>query len=167
MIQKKICMLGYFAVGKTSLVQRFVKSIFSDKYLTTVGVKIDKKTVSVNGQEVNLMLWDISGEDEFQKVKASYLRGTSGYLIVVDATRKETLNRAVEIQSKTQEITGKIPFMMIINKMDLTEELELDYSKIEELEKNGFNFIYTSAKTGDKVEDAFITLASQMTKDIL
>ena len=81
MIQKKVCLLGGFAVGKTSLVSRFVTSIFSEKYLTTVGVKVDKKLVSVNGQDVTLMLWDIYGEDEFQTVQPSYLRGASGYLV--------------------------------------------------------------------------------------
>ncbi len=75
MIQKKICMLGSFAVGKTSLVRRFVESIYSDAYHTTVGVKIDKKTVQQNGTEVSLLLWDLYGEDEFQKMRWSYLRG--------------------------------------------------------------------------------------------
>ena len=69
-------MLGGFAVGKTSLVSRFVRSIFSDKYLTTVGVKIDKKTMKAGDREVTLVLWDINGQDEFQDVKESYLRGT-------------------------------------------------------------------------------------------
>ena len=80
MIQKKICMIGASGVGKTSLVAKFVHSMFSDKYLTTVGVKIDKKTVSVDGAEVMLMIWDLAGDDDFQRLQTSYLRGTSGYL---------------------------------------------------------------------------------------
>ena len=84
MIQKKICMLGAYAVGKTSLVGRFVRSMFSEKYQTTVGVKIDQKTVNVGDQQVNMMLWDLHGEDEAQKVRLSYLRGASGYILVVD-----------------------------------------------------------------------------------
>ena len=98
MIQKKICMLGGFSVGKTSLVARFVHSIFSEKYLTTVGVKIDKKVVKVRDEDVNLMLWDIYGEDEFQKIRMSYLKGSSGYLLVVDVTRKSTLDMACKVQ---------------------------------------------------------------------
>ena len=78
MIQKKVCMLGAFAVGKTSLVKRFVDSMFSEKYQTTVGVKIDRKRIQLDEQEVNLVLWDIHGEDELQKVRLSYVRGTSG-----------------------------------------------------------------------------------------
>ena len=88
MIQKKICLLGGFGVGKTSLVSRFVHSIFSDKYLTTVGVKIDKKRVDLGSQQVDLVIWDIYGEDDFQKVRMSYLRGASGYLLVADGTRR-------------------------------------------------------------------------------
>ena len=84
MLQKKICMVGSFATGKTSLVAKFVYSIFSENYQTTVGVKIDKKTVNIQNKELNFILWDLYGEDEFQKVRLSYLRGSSGYLLIVD-----------------------------------------------------------------------------------
>ena len=90
---KKVCMLGAYAVGKTSLVRRFVHSMFTDKYLTTVGVKIDKRQVQHNGKEVTLLLWDLYGEDEFQRVQTSYLRGSSGLLIVADGTRLSTLDK--------------------------------------------------------------------------
>ena len=77
-LQKKLCMLGGFAVGKTSLVKRFVHSVFSDTYLTTVGVKIDKKTVELAGKTVNLILWDLSGEDDLASLRMTYLRGAAG-----------------------------------------------------------------------------------------
>jgi len=98
MIQKKVCMVGTSGVGKTSLVAKFVHSMFSDKYLTTVGVKIDKKTVAVDGNEVMLMIWDLAGDDDYQRLQTSYLRGTSGYLLVADGTRQITLDQAIEIQ---------------------------------------------------------------------
>ena len=88
MIQKKVCMIGASGVGKTSLVAKFVHSIFSEKYLTTVGVKIDKKTVKVGDDDVMLMLWDLAGDDDFQRLQTSYLRGTSGFLLVADGTRR-------------------------------------------------------------------------------
>ena len=91
MLQKKICLLGAFGVGKTSLTRRYVSSIFSDQYLTTVGVKIDKKALSVGANEVNLLIWDIAGEDDINAVRTSYLRGAAGYLLVVDVTRAQTL----------------------------------------------------------------------------
>ena len=80
MLQKKVCMVGAFATGKTSLVARFVKGIYSDKYQTTVGVKIDKKRVETSDETINMMLWDIHGEDEFQMVRMSYLRGAAAYI---------------------------------------------------------------------------------------
>ena len=82
MIQKKVCMIGSFAVGKTSLVAQFVHSIYREQYLTTVGVKIDKKLVRVGDADVSLILWDLHGEDEFQKIRTAYLRGSSGFIFV-------------------------------------------------------------------------------------
>ena len=109
MIQKKVCMIGTAGVGKTSLVAKFVHSMFSDKYLTTVGVKIDKKTVSVDGSEVMLIIWDLAGDDDYQRLQTSYLRGTGGYLLVADGTRRVTLDQVVEIQGRVAEAIGVSP----------------------------------------------------------
>ena len=87
MLKKKICMVGQFGVGKTSLVRRFVHSIFDDRYLTTIGVKIDRKDVSIDGQALTLMLWDMAGEDDLAELNVSHLRGASGYILVADGCR--------------------------------------------------------------------------------
>ena len=162
MIQKKMCMLGAFAVGKTSLVAQFVRSIFSEKYQTTVGVKIDKKSVKVGSDDVNLMLWDLHGEDEFQKIRLSYLRGTSGYLLVADGTRAETLDLAIGIQQTVQQEVGDVPFMLVLNKSDLTAQWALDQSILDDLAAKRWEIIKSSAKTGEGVEDAFMSLAQRM-----
>ena len=162
MIQKKICVLGAFAVGKTSLVRRFVQSIYSDKYHTTVGVKIDKKVVNVRGSEVNLLLWDIQGEDSVQKLRSSYLRGASGYILVVDGTRRATLDTAYMIQKVAEETLGLVPFVVMINKADLTEEWELEDVSIKYMAEQGWIASKTSAKTGLGVEEAFQSLAEKM-----
>lgn len=162
MLQKKICMVGAFATGKTSLVSRYVTSIFSEVYHTTVGVKIDKKLVKVGEQQLNLILWDLHGEDEFQKVRMSYLRGSSGYLLVADGTRSTTLDTALELQSRVQETIGKVPFILVLNKWDLKEEWELDNNEIEKLIANGWIVIKTSAKNGLGVEETFAKLAQKM-----
>ncbi|MEO0374807.1 MAG: Rab family GTPase, partial [Cyanobacteria bacterium P01_A01_bin.17] len=133
MLQKKICMIGAFATGKTSLVSRFVRGIYSDKYQTTVGVKIDKKTMQIGEQTVNLILWDIHGEDEFQEIRMSYLRGSSGYILVVDGTRSETLDKAISLQAEIKKEIGDVPIIMMLNKSDLTSEWELDEQTIEQL----------------------------------
>lgn len=162
MIQKKICMLGAFAVGKTSLVQRFVQSIYSDKYHTTVGVKIDKKQVSVGSETVNLLLWDIQGEDGIEKLRSSYLRGASGYLLVIDSTRRETLDIAYMMQKHAQETLGVVPFIVVINKTDLVDQWVIEDVALDYMQEQGWTVYKTSAKTGQSVEEAFLTLATKM-----
>jgi len=162
MPQKKICMVGAFATGKTSLVTRFVSSIFSEKYHTTVGVKIDKKTLNIQEKTINLILWDLYGEDEFQKVRMSYLRGASGYLLVVDGTRKNTLEKAFDLQTRVEETIGKVPFIMLLNKWDMTNELEIDHVEIDAVQQKGWTVIKTSAKNGLGVAEVFQTLAEKI-----
>jgi small GTP-binding protein len=162
MIQKKVCMMGAYAAGKTSLVARFVKSIFSDKYLTTVGVKVDKKLIQIGERELNLILWDLYGEDEFQKVRLSYLRGSSGYVLVVDGTRRITLDKAILLQKEAEEALGKVPFVLALNKSDLANEWDIDSPTMDELLKREWMVIKTSAKTGLGVQETFLTLARRM-----
>ena len=162
MIQKKICMLGGSAVGKTSLVARYVSSIFSDKYLSTVGVKIDKKILPVDGKDVTLMLWDINGQDEFQAVAPGQLRGMSGYLLVVDGTRLATLETARQLHEKATRVVGEVPFILLLNKADLASQWEIDEVALWKLADKGWRVIKTSAKSGEGVEMAFEQLTRAM-----
>jgi len=155
-------MIGSFAVGKTSLVARFVKSIFSEKYLTTVGAKIDKKTVQLGNQELTLILWDLHGDDEFQKVRTSYLHGSAGYLLVVDGTRRATLDKALLLQKEVEDALGKVPFVLALNKFDLAHEWEVSDITVNSLEGRGWIVTRTSAKDGHGVEDAFQSLAGKL-----
>lgn len=162
MIQKKICMVGSFAVGKTSLVSRYVQSIFSEKYLTTVGVKIDKKQLNVNGKEMTLLLWDLAGEDEFIQLQTTYLRGSSGYILVADGTRMSTLIKAFALQQKVEEAIGRVPFVLAVNKIDMKDQWEVKDESLGPPINGGWNVRYTSAKSGFGVENIFETLAQQM-----
>ncbi|MBO9512842.1 MAG: GTP-binding protein [Variovorax sp.] len=164
MLQKKICLLGAFGVGKTSLVRRYVDTIFSDTYLTTVGVKIDKKVVRAGAEDLALILWDIAGEDEVAAVRVSYLRGAAGYLLVVDGTRPETLDTAESIQRRIVAELGAVPFFVLLNKSDLQEDWALPAARIEALEAEGWTFRRTSAKTGLNVEEAFMELATRLAR---
>ncbi|MBI1761286.1 MAG: GTP-binding protein [Acidobacteria bacterium] len=157
--KKKVCLLGAFAVGKTSLVRRYVEAIYSDKYLTTVGVEIKKRTVQVGEHEVYLVIWDLAGEDEFQKVQLSYLRGASGYLLVADGTRRTTLDTAKVLQQRVNDSVGPVPFILLVNKTDLHSEWEIDEAALAEFSAAGWHIVKTSAKSGDNVEAAFQTLA--------
>ena len=162
MIQKKVCMLGGFAVGKTSLVARFVSSIFSEKYLSTLGVKIDKKVVSVDGRDAMLLLWDIYGQDDFQTVQPAQLRGMAGYLLVVDGTRRATLDTARLLHEKAKTVAGDVPFVVVINKSDLASSWEIDDVAFFKLVEQGWRIVKTSAKTGDGIEHAFESLTRAM-----
>ena len=161
MLQKKICLLGAFGVGKTSLTRRFVDSIFSDTYLTTVGVKIDKKVVTVGDNTVNLLIWDIAGEDDVSAVRTSYLRGAAGYLLIVDVTRAQTLAVARSIRDRVTAEIGDIPFLCLLNKTDV-DEWDIADVTIEDLHSQGWTVLRTSAKTGEGVESAFADLAQRI-----
>lgn len=159
MIKKKICMLGACAVGKTSLVRRYVKGIFNEKYLTTVGVKVDQKDLTIEGRELRLMLWDIEGQDEFQQLEASYVRGASGCLLVADGTRKKTLDKVLEIYRRVVEVLGQVPIvLLLINKTDLRDQWEIEESRLTELAAQGWKIHQTSARDGSGVEAAFLDL---------
>ncbi len=165
MIQKKICLLGAFAAGKTSLVRRFLHSIFSDQYITTVGVKVDKKEIDIEGQPVNLLLWDLAGEDEFQKVRPSYLRGSAGFFLVIDGTRRNTMDEAISLRERAQDAVGAVPVVIALNKTDLAHQWEIDDESIEALRETGDLVVPTSAKTGEGVDEAFHWLAQQLMTD--
>ena len=165
MIQKKVCLLGAYGVGKTSLVSRFVHSMFSEKYMTTIGVKIDKKGVDLEKDKVELVIWDIYGQDDFQKVRMSYLRGASGYLLVLDGTRGGTLDIALGLQDSAEKTIGKVPFIVVVNKADLSGQWEISDRDLMQLTNRGWRVIKTSAKTGGAVEAAFATLAHAMVNE--
>ncbi len=162
MIKKKICMLGAFATGKTSLVRKYVHSIFSEKYHTTVGVNIEKVQVHTENDDVDLIIWDLYGEDEFQKVRASYLRGASGCIYVVDGTRKATLATALNLKKMVDNTIGSTPFILAVNKSDLEDQWEIDMSLLEGLQQKGVFVVKTSAKTGEEVKKAFQELVKEM-----
>ena len=164
MLQRKICMLGGFAVGKTSLVRRFVQSIFSDIYLTTVGVKIDKKSIALPDKTVDLILWDLAGEDDIGSFRVSYVRGATGLVLVVDGTRPATLAVALTLRERVEAEFGAMPFVLLFNKSDLADRWAISDGDIDELKQRGWQIYLTSALSGEHVDDAFRQLASMVAK---
>jgi small GTP-binding protein len=162
MLEKKICMLGTLAVGKTSLVRRFIEGIYSEGYQTSIGVKVDKKPVREAGQEVKLVLWDIFGEDRFQKVQPSYWRGMFGYLLVVDGTRRNTLDDALALNQRVIDTGLKVPAVLLVNKADLADQWEIGDDRLAQLTHSGWEIMRTSAKTGENVDAAFSRLTVKM-----
>lgn len=160
MIQKKVCMVGIYGTGKTSLVQRYIHSIFSAKYHSTVGVKIDRKQVKVGTTDVNLLLWDVEGRTADQDIPASYLRGAHAVFYVADGTRRETYEQLYELRDHVRASAGDVPSIVALNKADLKEQWIVSPADTAKLITKGFHAITTSAKTGEGVEDAFRWLAS-------
>jgi len=159
-ISKKICMLGGYAVGKTSLVSQKVSGIFSDKYLSTVGVKIARTTLEHEGTPVLLMLWDLAGDDPYQNLRTSYLRGAAGYLLVVDGTRPDTVETAARMRDLVDETVGPLPHLLLLNKSDLVEDWALEEAMLARFA--GTPMLSTSAKTGLGVDEAFSRLTGAM-----
>jgi len=163
MINKKICMLGALAVGKTALVRRYVRSIFTDNYLSSVGVKVSKKNVDINGESVTLLLWDLEGQDNYNDINTSYMKGASGLLFVVDGTRGETLSVALKLRNTALSLLGHdTPHLLLLNKEDIKDSWEITSKVVDSLKSNRINVLETSAKTGLNVELAFSNLATMM-----
>jgi small GTP-binding protein len=166
-MMKKMVVIGEAGVGKTSLIRRFVVDKFDDKYIVTIGTKTSKKilTLKDGGTMVNLKLiiWDILGQRSFPKLKESAYKGSNGAFVVLDVTRRETLDSFKTWLSQLYKVAGEIPVIILANKNDLKSE----YGKkeIENLVKDyGFPYYLTSAKTGKNVNDAFHTLGKMMIK---
>lgn len=162
---KKVCLLGDIAVGKTSLVRRFVYNLFDDKYLSTIGVKVSRKTLTMPKDndlaELNLMLWDLAGSEEFDQVRASYLRGSAGAVLVCDLTRPDTLNTLQTYANDTRRINPQAQFVIAANKYDLSEQHQLTSAQVEALATSlNAPYFLTSAKSGVEVNNLFRHLGS-------
>jgi small GTP-binding protein len=159
-VSKKICLVGDFSVGKTSLVRRFVHDLFEDKYISTIGVKVSRKEVIVprgDGEaHVTMMLWDLAGSEEFDHVQASYMRGATGAVLVCDLTRSETLASLQAYARDLRGINPNIRFAVAANKCDLTERQQITPEQVAQAaaELDAPHYL-TSAKTGDDVETLF------------
>jgi small GTP-binding protein len=159
-ISRKVCLLGDFAVGKTSLVRRFVYNLFNDKYIATIGVKVSRKTVVVPHDndvvELTMMLWDLAGSEEFSRVRASYLRGVAGAVLVCDLMRAETLDNLRLYADDVFNINPGARFILAANKRDLADQQQIFPAQIEAVAADlNAPYYLTSAKTGEEVEMLF------------
>ncbi|HEX2688794.1 MAG TPA: Rab family GTPase [Kofleriaceae bacterium] len=151
----KVCMIGATGVGKTSLVGRLVHSIFSETYRTTIGVQIEAYEMHRGNHKVQLIIWDLSGEDEFQSVQPAYVSGSAGYLLVVDGTRRETVDTGRTLEERVRHAAGNVPFVAVVNKADLVASWEMRPADLEPLRKRASGVVETSARSGVGVREAF------------
>lgn len=156
----KICLLGEFAVGKTSTVARCVRNTFSESYLTTVGVKVDSKTLMLSPEvEARLVLWDIAGSNTLDQTRSNYIIGAHGLLLVADGTRENTVATALGLRQQAQQILGReMPCVLMLNKADLIDGWAISPRHIRELEQQ-LPVFTASAKTGEGVEESLSELA--------
>ncbi|GGA18006.1 Rab family GTPase [Okeania sp. KiyG1] len=175
MISKKICLVGDFGVGKTSLIRKFVDRQFSDQYLSTVGVKISRKKVDLPKTDVEkndflqLLIWDLEGHTKFKAIAPSYLQGASGAIVVADVTRQETIDNLSERLELFLSVNPKSVAILALNKSDLVDAEMINQllSKFEHQEDKRVIATYsTSAKTGDNVDDIFHKLSYRMLEKI-
>ena len=166
-LARKVCLLGDFAVGKTSLVDRLVHNRFEAKYVSTIGVRVSQKSVAVPQASelvmVNLMLWDLAGSEEFDRVRQSYLRGAAGGLLVCDLTRAETLERLAFHAAQARQAPTCGPLVILANKADLAEERAVSPEQVAQAAQAlDAPWFLTSAKTADGVVAAFRELARRL-----
>ena len=167
-VSRKISLLGDFAVGKTSTVARSVRNTFSDSYLTTVGVKVDTKTLTrADGGALRLVLWDIAGANALDQMRANYIGGSQGLLLVADGTRADTVATALGLRDQANRLLGRVlPAVLLLNKCDLAGEWDVPPERIRELALQ-LPVFSTSARTGEGVEEGFVALADAMANDSL
>jgi len=158
-VSKKIIILGQYGVGKSSLIRQFVHRKFSDKYLTTIGVHVQKKVVKIGSTQLSMIIWDLEGDTSLSKVRPSYLFGANGIIYVFDLSRPYTYT---SIESEIGIVKEKFPdepLKIVGNKVDLMNEN--DITTITEDLPVTCDFL-TSAKTSEYVNDLFIELGKDL-----
>lgn len=161
MLAKKVLLVGNFGVGKTSLIRRFVSNEFSEDYISTIGVRVSAKIVKLEGEEIKLLIWDVAGTKDDEKVPKAYFLGSSAAMYVFDLSREETYENLSDRLENVKQLSGLKEITLVGNKKDLVSESQIK-DILESLPIN-VNLI-TSAKDDENVEDAFITLAKQSLK---
>jgi small GTP-binding protein len=122
---RKICLLGDGAVGKTSLIRRYVHDIFNDEYIMTIGTKVSKKNMDLDGKELTLMIWDILGQKEHTNLHSAYYKGAAGAIVVCDFTNKNSMEHLTKWIDDFRAVAGNVPVVIAVNKQDIENKAYL------------------------------------------
>jgi len=172
LLKSKICLVGEQGVGKSSLIRRYVLDQFDDRYVRTLGAKVEKKSLRVAVPErgglidVNMAIWDIIGHVGFRQLLGdSFFNGAQGILAVADLTRRNTLPALTGWVESVESVAGKIPVVLVANKADLVVEAQFGEAELADMANTlDRTYLFASAKSGQNVEDAFLRLATQIAK---
>ena len=163
----KLILGGDGAVGKTSLVHRFVENTFAKDYKSTIGTSIMKKECNFKelGSAVRFVIWDLAGQSQFQRVRKSYLANAEAGILVYDVTNRKSFENIKNWHNEIKKVSTNISLILVGNKIDLEENREVESQEGNILADNlGLSYIETSAKTGENINDAFKMLALLMIK---
>lgn len=174
-VSSKICLIGDGGVGKTSLIGRYVYDIYDDKYLATIGTKVSRKVILLNYPDrdiqvkINAMIWDIMGQRAFRSLlHEAYFYGAKGIIGVCNLTDEETLASLNNWIESAKKVVGEIPMVLLANKSDLKDEIKLSESELKTTATSlNAQYLYTSAKTGENVVNAFLTLGREIVNKYL
>ena len=160
----KIILVGDTSVGKTNIINKYIKNEFREDFYATIGVEFSHKKFVVENRKIKAQIWDTAGQERYKAITRAYYKGAKGAFIVYDITRKETFDdvdkwRNELISSCNQEIT----VMLIGNKCDLEDQREISKEQGEEKAKSfGFSFLETSALSGENLEKGFQMLIEEI-----
>ncbi|MGF1546789.1 MAG: Rab family GTPase [Thiotrichales bacterium] len=160
--RRKVCLVGDFGVGKSSLVRRFVTNVFNERYETTLGVQMDTKNVALDTANVRLVIWDIAGTNRFDTVSQRYLEGADGILLVCDSTRWRTFHTALELAAQVRRVVETAAIIGLINKVDLVEQRDIVADELTQQRVAGMVWHEVSALSGQGVEAAFTELTRKV-----
>ncbi|MFX1274324.1 MAG: Rab family GTPase [Promethearchaeota archaeon] len=162
----KVCLLGEANVGKTSLLYRYIENKFRDNYKATLGVNLLKKDLDIEGYGyTTVQIWDLGGQESFKSLRQLYLEGANGALVIFDMTQRNSFEKLDEWVKSFSEARGQQQLLLVGNKTDLSSNIKIKNSEVKDFaNKNKMQYILTSAKTGENVENAFLELIKSILK---
>ncbi|VDL70171.1 unnamed protein product [Nippostrongylus brasiliensis] len=160
----KLLLIGDSGVGKSCLLLRFADDTYTESYISTIGVDFKIRTIELDGKTIKLQIWDTAGQERFRTITSSYYRGAHGIIVVYDITDQESFNNVKQwLQEIDRYACENVNKLLVGNKCDLTAKRAVETTAAKEYaDQLGIPFLETSAKSSTNVEQAFLTMASEI-----
>lgn len=160
----KLLLIGDSGVGKSCLLLRFADDTYTESYISTIGVDFKIRTVEIDGKTAKLQIWDTAGQERFRTITSSYYRGAHGIIVVYDVTDTESFNNVKQwLHEIDRYASADVNKLLVGNKSDLASKRVVSTEQGKEFADSlGIDFLETSAKTSTNVEEAFLTMATQI-----